>query len=101
MENLDIIILSTILTTLFAIFIGFTAKELMKEPKVVKPSDESGPRVELIKFVGRLFDSPDKSNEEANSRILMYKSLQRTISDMEQENEFEREKNYNSKIELS
>lgn len=83
MENLDIIILSTILTTLFAIFIGFTVKELMKGPQTLKPSDESGPRVELIKFVGRLFDSPVKSNEDANTKILMYKSLQRTIADME------------------
>jgi hypothetical protein len=83
MENLDIIILSTILTTLFIVFIGFTAKELVKGPKVLKASDESGPRAEFIKFVGRLFDSPVLTKEESEKKINVYNTVYKTISDME------------------
>jgi hypothetical protein len=83
MENLDIIILSTILTTLFVIFIGFSVKELMKAPQTLKASDEAGPRANLTKFMGRLFDTPIKNDEDANNKIMMYKSIQKTISDME------------------
>ena len=83
MENLDIIILSTILTTLFIVFIAFTAKELVKAPKVLKASDESGPRAEFIKFVGRLFDSPVLTKEESEKKINVYNTVYKTISDME------------------
>lgn len=83
MENLDIIILSTILTTLFVIFIGFSAKELMKGPQVLKASEESGPRANLTKFMGRLFDSPVLTKEESDKKINVYNSVIKTIADME------------------
>ena len=85
MENLDIIILSTIVTTLFAIFIGVTVKELMKvsnNPQPI-PSAESGPRADMIKFIGRLFDSPPLTKEDANKKIDVYKTVYKTIVDME------------------
>lgn len=83
MENLDIIILSSIVTTLFAVFIGLTIKELVKSPTNYNPSEESGPRANMIKFIGKLFDSPVVSDEDANQKIMMYKTIQRTIADME------------------
>lgn len=58
MENLDIIILSSIVTTLFAVFIGLTVRELSKneQPK----EEEKGPRAKMIKNVGKIFDSEFK-----------------------------------------
>ncbi len=85
MENLDIIILSTIVTTLFAIFIGVTIKELIKAANDPQPSSsiESGPRADMIKFIGRLFDTPTLTKEDANKKIDVYKTVYKTIADME------------------
>jgi hypothetical protein len=83
MENLDIIILSTILTTLFIIFIAFSAKELMKGPQVLKASEDSGPRANLTKFMGKLFDSPVVTKEDSDKKLNVYNSVIKTISDME------------------
>lgn len=83
MENIDIIILSTIVTTLFAIFIGYTIKEFSKEPQVLRASEESGPRADLVKFMGRLFDSPVLTKEESDKKINVYNTVYKTIADME------------------
>lgn len=55
MANLDIIILSSIVTTLFAVFIGATIRELSKseQPK----GKENSPRAKMIKNIGKMFDS--------------------------------------------
>jgi len=84
MENLDIIILSTIVITLFAIFLGLTIKEFIKaESSVAPPSEETGPRANLIRFMGRLFDSPSLTKEQANKKIKVYNMVYKTIADME------------------
>lgn len=86
MNNLDVIILSTILSTLFVIFIALSAVEMKK---IIKLGDtpstgvESGPRASMIKFVGKLFDSPMLTKEDVNQKIILFKAVQRTISDME------------------
>ena len=54
MENLDIIILSTIVTTLFVVF-GFVTIKEFKNAKHTEGSEEGGPRVAMLKFVGKLF----------------------------------------------
>jgi hypothetical protein len=83
MDNLEIIILSTMITTLFAIFIGLTARELSKAPQMIKASDESGPRANLTKFMGKLFDTPVLTKEESDKKINVYNSVIKTIADME------------------
>lgn len=83
MENLDIIILSSIVTTLFVVFLGFTIKELSKPQTDFSSSSESGPRANMIKLIGKLFDSPSITKEDANKKIDVYNTLYRTISDME------------------
>lgn len=86
MENLDIVVLSTIVTTLFAVFLGLTIKEFSKhsdETKPIRPSEESGPRANLTKFMGRLFDEPVKTKEESDKKLTMYNTIYKTISDME------------------
>jgi hypothetical protein len=83
MENLDIVILSTIVTTLFAIFIGLTIKELNRAEMGITPSQESGPRANLTKFMGKLFDSPPLTKEQADKKLDVYETVYRTIADME------------------
>lgn len=81
MENLDIIVLSSIVTTLFAVFIGYTIKELIHASKNPDPI-ESSPRANMIKFVGKLFDSPFEPKTIEEKKII-YKNVQKVISDME------------------
>ncbi len=81
MENLDIIILSTIVTTLFVVFISLTIRELSKneQPK----DEEKGPRANMIKFIGSLFDEKTAKKMTVKEREVVYKAVKRTISDME------------------
>lgn len=83
MENLDIIILTVIVSTLFAVFIGYTIKEFISIARNQKVQEEAGPRADLVKFVGKLFDSPVKNSKEMNQRLNLYNKVERTISDME------------------
>lgn len=81
MENIDIYILSSILATLFAVFIITIWRELNTVSK--NPPDysqESGPRADMIKFVGNIFD--DKNIPKKEKKMIV-KAITRTISDME------------------
>jgi len=55
MQNLDIIVLSSVVSILFIVFIIATIKELKnsEEPK----GQENSPRAKMIKRVGKIFDS--------------------------------------------
>lgn len=83
MENLDIIILSSVVTTLFAVFIGLTIKELKKPEVNIQPSEENGPRANMIKFVGSLFNEKAAKKMTVKEREVVYKVVKRTIADME------------------
>lgn len=83
MQNLDIIILTSILSILFIVFAVVVFKEFKAVSKDgYKAEKENGPRANLIKFVGSLFD--DKIVKMTpKQKIIFYKHVQRTISDME------------------
>lgn len=83
MEHLDIIIGSSVLVVLFATFIGMTIKELNNSKPDAPPSEETGPRANLIKFIGKLFDSPVITKEQAESKLVMYNEVYAVMSDME------------------
>jgi len=85
MENLDIIVLSSIVSTLFIVFIGFTAKELMKAPSESQPrqSLETGPRANFIRFIGRIFDEEATKKMNTKQKTIMYNAIKKTIADME------------------
>ena len=56
MENLDLIILTTIVVILFMVFILATFKEILEvAKKPFKGGEEGGPRAEMIKFIGKIF----------------------------------------------
>ena len=83
MENLDIIILTTILSTLFIVFAIVTIKELNKiSSPDYKQESEGGPRANMIKFIGSLFDEKIQKMTP-KEKVTFYKNVERTISDME------------------
>jgi hypothetical protein len=80
MENLDIIILTTVVSTLFVVFGVLMYKELSSvDENTYKTSKDGGPRVYLMKMMARLFDDEIPTNE----RKVIYKAVKRTMSDME------------------
>jgi len=80
MENLDIVILTAVLSTLFIVFGIWTYRELSSfDKKNHSDMKDGGPRVSLMKFMQRLFDE-DVSGKE---KRVIYKAVKRTISDME------------------
>jgi hypothetical protein len=81
MEKLDIIILTSIVATLFAVFIVTMWRELNEVSK--RPPDyssERGPRADMVNFVGSIFD--DQSIPKKEKKMIV-KAMNRTISDME------------------
>jgi hypothetical protein len=66
MENLDIILLTTIISVLFLVFIIATFREMNEAPGTpFKGGGESGPRAEMIKLIGKLFtDDRIEPNEK-------------------------------------
>jgi hypothetical protein len=80
MENLDIIILTSVLSSLFVVFGVLMYKELSSvDENTYKTSKDGGPRVYLMKMMGRLFDDEIPTKE----RKIIYKAVKRTMSDME------------------
>jgi len=81
MENLDLIILTTIVVILFMVFILATFKELMEDAK--KPfqgGKERGPRADMMEFVGRIFS--DEQIEPGEKKELL-NIIKKKIEDIE------------------
>ena len=57
MQNLDIIILSSIVTVLFVVFIYVIYKELSQPEDTYVVSEDKSPRTKMIRKIGSLFDS--------------------------------------------
>ena len=74
---MEVLILTSIVVTLFIVFGIATYREINKEytPSV----KEMGPRANMVNFMGRLFD--DKQTIKEQETLL--KAMTRTISDME------------------
>jgi hypothetical protein len=84
---MDIIFLSTIVVTLFVVFGIATYREFntMSEKDYVY-TKETGPRADLVNFMGRLFDNETSSKKMTfKQKDLVYKAMHRTIADMESE----------------
>jgi len=83
MENLDIIILSTIVSTLFVVFGIVMYKELNNLTDQSNDSYENSPRANMVRFVGSLFDSEVTNTMTKKEKVAVYNAVKRTISDME------------------
>lgn len=84
MENLDIYILTSIVSTLFVVFSIVVFKEIKTATDNYEPTGkEAGPRANMIRFVGSLFDQSSTKSMTPMAKVTMYGAIKRTISDME------------------
>jgi hypothetical protein len=83
MENLDIIILTSILSTLFVVFGIVIYKEFKNAPEQSKDLYETSPRANMIRFIGSIFDTESTSKMTKKEKVAVYNAVKRTISDME------------------
>jgi hypothetical protein len=79
--NMDIILLTAVISTLFIVFIIAVYREfsVMEKEKYVFQK-ESGPRAGLVNFVGNLASNKSLTTEE---KKVIYKAMHRNIADME------------------
>jgi hypothetical protein len=82
MQNFDIILLSSILSTLFIVFLGFTAKELLLAGKSRVSGFENSPHARFIYQVGKIFDKNTQSMA-LPEKIAVIKTIERVLADME------------------
>ena len=81
MENLDIYLLTAVITTLFVVFIVLVYRELSSvDENSHKHEKEGGPRVALFNLMARLFEDETIPKKEKKK---VYKAMYRTIADME------------------
>jgi len=83
MENLDIIILSTIVSTLFVVFGIVMYKELKNASDQSDDLYDNGPRANMIRFIGSMFDSESTSKMTKKEKVAVYNAVKRTMADME------------------
>jgi hypothetical protein len=84
MENLDIIILTTVLSTLFIVFGILTYRELSNVSNHSTDSYDKGPRANMIRFIGSvIFETEVASKMTKKEKVAVYNVVKRTISDME------------------
>ena len=83
MENLDIIILSTIVSTLFVVFGIVMYKELKNASDQSDDLYETSPRANMIRFIGSIFDSESTSKMTKKEKVAVYNAVKRTMADME------------------
>lgn len=84
---MEIVLLSSIVVTLFVVFGIATYRELkvMSEKPYVY-TKETGGRASLVNFVGRLFDNELASKKmTTKQKDIVYKAIYRTMADMESE----------------
>ena len=83
MENLDVIILTSIIATAFAVFIVATYREfthMANNPNHYQRRPDGGPRVALVNFMGRLFSDQKITKKE---KKIIYRAMYRNMADME------------------
>jgi len=83
MENLDIIILSTIVSTLFIVFGIVMYKEFKNVDDQSDDLYDNGPRANMIRFIGSMFDSESTSKMTKKEKVAVYNAVKRTMADME------------------
>ena len=81
MENLDIIILTTVVVVLFLVFIIATIKEISEETKKgFTAGKETGPRADMMEFVGRFFSD---DNIEPTQKKELLNIIKKKMGDIE------------------
>lgn len=79
--DMDIILLTTVISTLFIVFIIAVYREFsVMENETYTHQKESGPRAGLVNFVGNLAANKSLTVEE---KKVIYQAMHRNIADME------------------
>ncbi|MCY7291879.1 MAG: hypothetical protein LH615_06820 [Ferruginibacter sp.] len=88
-NNMDIIVLTSVIIVLFIVFIIATVRELntTSPPKFVG-KEEGGPRAEMMRFIGKLF-SDDRI--DAGKKITFMNAVKPIIEDLPPEEEIKKE----------
>lgn len=82
MENLDIIILTSILATLFIVFGILMYRESRNITDQSNDIIDKSPRANMVRFIGGMFDEEYvKMTKKEKQKV--YKAVTRTMSDME------------------
>lgn len=83
MENIDIIILTSILSTLFVVFGIVMYKEFNNAFDQSHDIYEKGIRADMIRFIGSIFDTESTKKMTKKEKFTVFTAFNRTISDME------------------
>jgi hypothetical protein len=86
MENLDILILTTIISTLFIVFFGLMYREFSRmeeEGYKSNPNDKKYGREALFVMIQKLFDNESIEKIKPKDKKIIYRAMFRTIADME------------------
>ncbi len=83
MENLDIIILTSILSTLFIVFGIAMFREFKNVNEQSEDLYDRSPRANMIRFIGSMFDDGVTKKMTKKEKVAVYNAVKRTISDME------------------
>jgi len=79
--DMDIILLTAVISTLFIVFIIAVYREFsVMENETYVYQKESGPRAGLVNFVGNLASNKSLTSDE---KKVIYKAMHRNIADME------------------
>ncbi|MBK6991031.1 MAG: hypothetical protein IPH34_04040 [Chitinophagaceae bacterium] len=85
MENLDIIILTIIVSLLFLVFIIATYQELTSAKLTkTKFGKETGPRAAMIEFIGKIFTG---ENIETTEKEKLIELMKKSLKDLEKDTE--------------
>ena len=85
MENIDLIVLTAIISVLFLVFIIATFREFSESNKTpFKGGKEKGIRADMIQFVGRIFTDEKIDPKEKRELLSIVK---KTLSEMESNEE--------------
>ncbi len=87
-NNMDIIVLTSVIIVLFIVFIIATVRELnsLSTTKFVQ-KEEGGPRAEMMRFIGKLFTD---DRIDAGKKITFMKAVETIMQDL-QEDEIKKE----------
>ena len=83
MENLDIIILTSIISTLFIVFGIAMFREFKNVNEQSEDLYDRSPRANMIRFIGSMFDDGITKKMTKKEKVAVYNAVKRTISDME------------------
>ncbi len=86
-NNIDLVVLTSVVVILFIIFIIATIKELSKMSSEELAKKEGGPRADMIRYIGALFTD---DSIEPGKKITFLNAVKAMIDDIPEEEDMNR-----------